>query len=80
MIAYHSPPAVPSPLLLEASWVLPAAAEAKLEGSGVGIVENNWLTDEGKSPVQRRRGSQVRTKVDRVRGLVLSVLVADWES
>lgn len=31
MIAYHSPPAVPSPLLLEASWVLPAAAEAKLE-------------------------------------------------
>lgn len=48
--------------------------------SGVGIVENNWLTDEGKSPVQRRRGSQVRTKLDRVRGLVLSVLVADWES
>ena len=35
--AYHSPPVVPSPLLL-GSWTLPAAAEAKLEGSGVGIV------------------------------------------
>lgn len=34
---YHSPLAVPSPLR-EESWVLPAAAEAKLEGSGVGIM------------------------------------------
>ena len=35
--AYHSLAAVPSPRLL-GSWTLPAAAEAKLEGSGVGIV------------------------------------------
>jgi len=38
-VAYHSPLVEPSPLLL-ASWVLPAAAEAKLEGSGVGIMRN----------------------------------------
>lgn len=37
--SYHSPLAVPSPLR-EAS-VLPAAAEAKLEGSGVGIMR--WI-------------------------------------
>ena len=37
-MAYHSPPALPSPLRL-GSCVLPAAAEAKLEGSGVGIVK-----------------------------------------
>lgn len=41
-IAYHSPPAPPSPLLL-GSWVLPAAADAKLEGSGVGIMEGRLL-------------------------------------
>ena len=35
--AYHSPLAETSPRLL-ASWALPAAADAKLEGSGVGIV------------------------------------------
>lgn len=35
ILAYQSPP---SPLLL-ASWVLPAAADAKLEGSGVGILK-----------------------------------------
>lgn len=36
-VAYHSPLVEPSPLRL-GSWVLPAAAEAKLDGSGVGIV------------------------------------------
>jgi hypothetical protein len=38
-IAYHSPPAPPSPLRL-GSCVLPAAAEAKLDGSGVGIMDD----------------------------------------
>lgn len=35
-LAYHSPE--PPPSLLEDSWVLPAAAEAKLEGRGEGIL------------------------------------------
>lgn len=35
-LTHHSPPAVPS--LLLKSWVLPAAADAKLDGSGVGMM------------------------------------------
>lgn len=46
---YHSPPAVPS-ALREESWVLPAAAEAKLEGSGVGIMKfDRWLKERSDS-------------------------------
>ena len=45
MLAYHSPLVEPSPLRL-GSWVLPAAAEAKLDGSGVGImVERLFWSD-----------------------------------
>lgn len=60
-IAYHSPPAEPSPLLFEESWVLPAAAEAKLDGSGVGIMKvGSWATDDKNAgPV---------TKEEEVRG------------
>lgn len=43
MLAYHSPLAVP---LLE-SWVLPAAADAKLEGSGVGIMKAGLFWADG---------------------------------
>lgn len=43
-IAYHSPPALPSPLRL-GSWALPAAADAKLDGSGVGIMEGSVVLD-----------------------------------
>ena len=37
---YHSPVPIPSPLLVpdEDSWVFPAAAEAKLDGSGEGMM------------------------------------------
>lgn len=55
--AYHSPPGAPSPLRLEESWMLPAAAEAKLEGSGVGIMEeeDSWLRRERQGRVQQIR-------------------------
>lgn len=43
-IAYHSPPALPSPLRL-GSWALPAAADAKLDGSGVGIMKRSVVLD-----------------------------------
>jgi len=46
--SYHSPLPGPSPLLPEESWVLPAAAEAKLEGSGEGIMLTAYKWPRGR--------------------------------
>jgi hypothetical protein len=52
MFAYHSP-LVPSPLRL-GSWVLPAAAEAKLDGSGVGIMVDELFWSDVDPPRNNR--------------------------
>lgn len=53
MSAYHSPLVEPSPLRL-GSWVLPAAAEAKLDGSGVGIVVKRLVWSDVDPPRKNR--------------------------
>jgi len=65
--AYHSPAAVPSPRLL-GSWTLPAAAEAKLEGSGVGIVITRELVKiHRKLPSHRQaRREELKESVEKV--------------